>query len=81
MTLSDNDRPAENKSMRFIRLAESRVNGLINSIRLLKQLSNKNNYEYSDEQRKRIFSAVRSALSDADEAFKGINKDRNKFKL
>ena len=81
MTYSDNNRRNENKSEKFTRIAEKRVNGILNDIRLLKQLSNKNNYEYTDAQRKRIFSAVRSALNDADEAFKGMSKDRSRFRL
>ena len=81
MTYSDNNRQSENKSERFTRIAEKRVNAILNDIRLLKQLSNINNYEYTDAQRKRIFSAVRSALNDADEAFKGISKDRSRFRL
>jgi hypothetical protein len=59
----------ETKDDKFIRLAEKRVNLVLNNIRLLKQLSNKNNYQYSDTQVKKIFTVINSALTEANEAF------------
>ena len=71
----------ESKSDKFKRLATKRVNGILNNVRLLKQLSNKNNYEYTDDERRKIFSAIRQALNDADDAFKGRDRTKDKFKL
>lgn len=71
----------ESKADRFTRIAEKRVNTLLHNVRLLKQISNRNNYEYTDAQRKNIFSAIRQAINDADAAFKGGGKQKDKFKL
>jgi hypothetical protein len=71
----------KSKEDKFIELAEKRVNVLLNNIRLIKQLSNKNNYQYSDAHVKKIFSAINIALSDANEAFHAKEPKRNIFKL
>jgi hypothetical protein len=71
----------ETKAERFTRIAEKRVNTLLHNVKLLKQISNKNNYEYTEVQRKKIFSAIRHAINDADIAFKGGGKQQDKFKL
>ena len=69
------------KSTKFVRIAQKRVDGIIRGIEVLQQLSNKNNYEYTDEQRARIFRAIRSAVNEADNAFKGVVNERKRFKL
>ena len=69
------------KSDRFIRIAEQRTNKIITAIKILQQLSNKNNYEYTDDQRTRIFRAIRSAVNEADNAFRGVVKEKKRFKL
>ena len=47
---------------RFVRLAESRVNKAIKSIRLIGNLSNKNNYSYTDKDAKQIIRALDKEL-------------------
>ena len=54
----------KSKEQKFIELAEKRVNVLLNNIRLVKQLSNKNNYQYSDTHVKKLFAAINN-LSEA----------------
>ena len=71
----------ESKSDKFKRLATKRVNTILNNVRLLKQLSNKNNYEFTDSERRKIFSSIRQALNEADDAFKGRDRTKDKFKL
>ena len=71
----------ESKSDKFKRLATKRVNSILNNVRLLKQLSNKNNYEFTDSERRKIFSTIRQALNEADDAFKGRDRTKDKFKL
>lgn len=53
------------KSERFKRVAESRTNRIIEQIRLLGNCSNRSNYEYSDDEIKKIFCAIESELRDA----------------
>ena len=48
------------KMDRFKRVAENRTNKIIDQIRLLGNCANKSNYEYSDEDVKKIFSAIDS---------------------
>ena len=50
------------KAERFKRVAEGRTNRIIDQIRLLGNCSNKSNYEYSEEDIKKIFSAIESEL-------------------
>ncbi len=52
----------ESKKERFKRIAENRTNKIINMIDLLGNCSNKNNYEYTEEDIKNIFNAIEDAL-------------------
>ena len=52
----------QEKLERFKRVAESRTNKIIDQIRLLGNCANKSNYEYSDEDVKKIFAAIESEL-------------------
>ena len=53
---------AESKHDKFIRVAEARTNKIIDMIRLLSNCSNTATYEYTDEDVKKIFSALESEL-------------------
>lgn len=46
------------KRERFKKIAVKRTNRVINYFRLLANCSNKNNYEYSEEDVKKIFLAI-----------------------
>lgn len=48
----------ETKHDRFIRLAEQRTNSVIKKIRLISNLSNSRNYDYSKKEVQEIFSAI-----------------------
>lgn len=48
----------------FVRLAEARVNKTLEAIRLVGNLSNRSNYEYSDEESRAILAAINAAVSD-----------------
>ena len=50
------------KAERFKRVAEGRTNKIIVQIRLLGNCANRSNYEYSDEDIKKIFSAIENEL-------------------
>lgn len=54
----------EGDKANFKRLAETRTNRAIKNIRLLGNLSNRSNYSYTDEQVKRIASALRDEVMD-----------------
>lgn len=64
------------KELRFKRLAELRGNRIINDLRLLKNLSNKSNYSYTDNEVKLIFDAIDDELKIAKQSFKKDKKRR-----
>lgn len=70
----------ESKRDRFKRIAENRTNKIINMIDLLGNCSNKNNYEYTDEDIKNIFNAIESSLKMSKMKF-AEKQEKGKFKL
>ena len=71
----------ENKNERFKRLAEKRTRKVLNEIRVLSNLSNKGLYDYTPDQLRRIFSAIRDSLAKAEARFKGDQRRDTDFKL
>ena len=66
----------ENAHEKFRRLAESRVNKALNDIRLIGNLSNRNNYDYSTEEIDKIFRAIESEVKQARARFiDGVRPD------
>jgi len=65
----------------FIRLAEGRVTRAIDSIRVIGNLSNRSNYEYTEEDSKRIIDALQSEISALKVQFKPKATAKNGFKL
>ena len=70
----------EEKRERFKRVAENRTNKIIESIRLLGNCSNKSNYDYSEEDVKKIFSAIENEIKAAKQKYQTKEKTR-KFEL
>ena len=70
----------DDRKSKFKKLAEKRVNKTLKSIQLIGNLSNRGNYEYSQEEVSAIFKAIRQELQIAESRFK-INKKSDKFKL
>lgn len=72
----------ESKREKFVRLAEARTNKIINMIQLLGNCSNKNIYEYSQQDMERIFAAIESELRATKRKFNvGGSRKNNKFTL
>ncbi|MGL9744753.1 hypothetical protein [Enterococcus sp. DIV1368e] len=72
----------ENKKDKFVRLGESRVNDAIKKIRLIGNLSNKNNYEYTSEQVNEIITVLKSEIEDVQKKFTAQqNKRDDKFQF
>ncbi len=59
----------ENKKNNFKRIAENRVNKIIDMIGLLGNLSNSSFYEYTDEQIESIFNAIENELEKQKQKF------------
>ena len=49
---------------KFVELAEKRVNKAIKSIDLIGNLSNRSNYSYTDQDAKKIVSALKKSLDE-----------------
>ena len=71
----------EDKEKRFVRIAEARTNKIINMIRLLGNCSNKRNYDYTEEEVKKIFLAIESELKIAKNKFLEAESNDKKFRL
>ena len=52
----------ETKHERFERIAANRTNRIIDTLRLLGNCSNRSNYEYTDEEVKKIFAAIEAEV-------------------
>lgn len=68
------------KSERFKRVAESRTNRIIEQIRLLGNCANRSNYEYTEEEIKKIFSAIESELKETKQKYQ-TKTNVKKFEL
>ena len=71
----------ETKEQRFKRLAEQRVNVILDKLRLLGQLSNTSNYDYTEEQVDAAFRAIQVELNAARSKFRNGSKSRRRFTL
>lgn len=59
----------EDKHERFLRLAKLRGERAIKDLQLIGNLANRNNYEYSDDEVRALFSAVEEELKIAKFSF------------
>ena len=74
---------AEDKIQSFKKLANIRVNRAIDAIRLIGNLSNKQNYEYSDSDVSKILSTLEAELKETKSRFiaQRAKNHLNKFEL
>ena len=71
----------ETKRDNFKRLAETRTRKVLQYLNLLSNLSNKQYYDYTDEDFKKIVKAIKSELSNMEKKFTTQISDINDFKL
>ena len=71
------------KRRKFAELGTKRVNKAINDIRLIGNLSNKANYDYSEADVRQIMKALRDAVTEAESRFKKSqgNSGENGFRI
>ena len=69
------------KQERFKRLAEQRVNSILDKFRLLGQLSNRSNYDYTDAQVNTIFRTLQKDLNATKAKFGESAKEERRFRL
>ena len=71
----------ETKSASFKRLASRRTNHVIKNLRLIGNLSNKNNYKYSEDDFKKIFLNIETELRLSKSRFLVSLNKRSRFKI
>lgn len=71
----------ESKRERFVRIAESRTNRILDQLKLLGNCANKHNYEYTDEDVRKIFSAIEKEVKNAKGRFNGQDAENQRFTL
>ena len=69
----------ETRSERFRRVATKRTNKILRQIQILGNCSNKSSYSYTEEDIKKIFSAIEGELRSTKALFSNRKKDN--FKL
>ncbi len=69
----------ETKSQKFKRIAENRTNRIIEQIRVLGNLANTSNYEYSLDEVEQIFNSIKKELTNTKELF--VMENEKKFRL
>jgi len=69
-----------NKSDNFKRIAEKRVNLVLDKMRLIGNLSDTRYYEYSNEDAQKVVRALKKGLNEIDSKFKSKKKtETNSF--
>ena len=69
----------ESRSDKFKRLATQRTNAVLDKLRLLGNLSNKSNYDYSPEVIEKIFKTLQEQFNHAKTKF--LIKENKRFQL
>ena len=69
------------KSENFRRIAESRVNKIIDMIDSLENLTNTSYYEYTDEQVEAIFNTIEEELQKTKTKFSSRKTSKKRFRL
>lgn len=71
----------ETKREKFERLAEKRTNETVKKINLLGNLSNKNNYDYTEEHIKQIIAVLEAEIKSLKMRFDTANEGQREFKF
>ena len=67
------------KKQKFVELANKRVNKALKQISLIGNLSNTNNYEYTQNEVKQIIKALENGVQICKERFAKQTKEKEKF--
>ena len=70
----------ETKREKFVRLAEKRMDSILKGIELMGNLSNTNNYDYTQEDLNKIIKTLKAAVSDLEHTYNATSGVK-KFKL
>jgi len=71
----------DKKRLKFKELAEKRMNRALDSIRLIGNLSNRQNYNYDEAEARKIIKALKNAVGDVERQFTQKSAPKSDFKL
>jgi len=69
------------KRQRFIKIVERRVTNILNNFDNLSKCSNRRNYEYTEDEVRKIFREIEKKIRDTKYLFQSNNNGKSKFKL
>ena len=70
------------KAAKFVELANKRVNRAIKDLQLVGNLSNRQNYEFTDQQAQKIIRRLQSEVDSIKNSFQEVSqKNNNDFQL
>ncbi len=69
------------KRQRFIKIVERRVNRILDSLDSLGKCSNRKNYDYDDEEVRKIFREIERKVREVKIQFQGKGENRQRFRL
>ncbi|MBN2395554.1 MAG: hypothetical protein JXC36_03705 [Candidatus Atribacteria bacterium] len=69
------------KRDRFIKVAERRVTKILNDLDSLSNCSNRRNYQYNDEDIKKIFQAIEKKVKAVRDSFSNTKNKKDSFSL
>lgn len=81
MELKNENVKKETKNEKFKRLAEKRTNAVIEKIRVLANLANRNQYEYSQNEVDEMYRAIERELKKAKSKFSGEDEENQRFRF
>jgi len=78
---SENADTISKKRERFIRIAERRVNYVLDNLERLGNCSNRRNYEYYEDDIRKIFNEIEKKTKEIKAVFQEVPKGKKQFKL
>ena len=66
---------------RFVKIAERRVNQILDGLDNLNKCSNRRNYEYTEDEVRKIFREIEKKVRDTKRLFQGEANNKQGFKL
>ena len=82
--MQDSVNKSNNKDVRrdrFIRIAEYRVNRILDNLENLGKCSNRRNYEYTEGEARKIFREIEKKVKETGILFQGYNRKKKRFVL
>jgi len=76
-----NNNMMEIRRERFIRIVERRVNKILDNFDSLGKCANKKNYEYNEDDVKRVFQAIDKKIKAIRKLYENSNERKNFFRL